>query len=46
LANQVAHVEEIYFEAGTFYEVFSPHESFEAAQQLEKLLKENSFVNG
>jgi len=37
LANEVAREEEVYFEEGKSYEIFSPNESHEAAGQLRKL---------
>lgn len=45
LANEVAREEEVYFEEGKTYEIYSPYESFEAAEQLRQLLKENEGVN-
>lgn len=45
LANAVAMEEEVYFEQGRTYEIFSPRESFEAADQLRELLEENERVN-
>ncbi|MEQ1604528.1 MAG: hypothetical protein ABL999_06640 [Pyrinomonadaceae bacterium] len=45
LANEVAMEEEVYFEEGRTYEIFSPHESFEAAGQLRELLEESERVN-
>lgn len=40
LANEVAKEEEIFFEEGKTYAVYSPYESYEAAEQLRKLLEE------
>jgi hypothetical protein len=45
LANEVAREEGVYFEEGKTYEIYSPYESFEAAEQLRQLLKENEGVN-
>ena len=44
-ANEVAREEEVFFEDGKIYEIYSPYESFEAAEQLRQLLKENEGVN-
>ena len=45
LANEVAKEEEVFFEEGKTYEIWSPFEAFEAAEQLEKLLEEKEGVN-
>ena len=47
LANEVAREEEeeIFFEEGKTYEVWSPYESYEAAGQLEKMLDEGKKAN-
>lgn len=45
LANEVAREEEVFFEEGKTYEVWSPFESFEAAEQLRKLIEEKESVN-
>jgi hypothetical protein len=45
LANEVAREEDVFFEEGKTYEIFSPYESFEAARQLRKLLEETESVN-
>ena len=45
LANEVAKEEEIFFEEGKTYAVYSPYESYEAAEQLRKLLEETEKVN-
>jgi hypothetical protein len=45
LANEVAREENVYFEVGKTYEVFSPYESFEAAGQLRRLFEETESVN-
>ena len=45
LANEVAKEEEVFFEEGKLYEVWSPFEAYEAAAQLEKLLKEKEGAN-
>ena len=45
LANEVAKEEEVFFEQGKTYEVWSPFDAYEAAEQLEKLLKEKESAN-
>lgn len=45
LANEVAKEEEIFFEEGKTYEIWSPFEAYEAASQLEKLLAEKESAN-
>ncbi len=45
LANEVAREEDVFFEEGKTHEIYSPYESFEAAEQLRQLLKENEGVN-
>ncbi len=45
LANEIAREEDVFFEEGKIYEIFSPYESFEAAGQLRKLLEETESVN-
>ena len=40
LANEVAKDEEVYFEEGKSYEVWSPFEAYEASQVLQKLIDE------
>ncbi|CAN5456802.1 hypothetical protein BH10ACI2_BH10ACI2_03210 [soil metagenome] len=45
LANEVAREEEIVFEEGKIYEVWSPFDSYEAAGQLQKLLDERDSIN-
>ena len=44
LANEVVK-EELYFEEGKTYEIYSPYESYEAAAQLRKLLEETEKLN-
>lgn len=41
LANEVAKEENVFFEEGKNYEIWSPFESYEVAEQLTNLLKEN-----
>lgn len=45
LANEVAKEEEVFFEEGKTYEIYSPYDSFEAAEQLKKLLEEKESAN-
>jgi hypothetical protein len=45
LANEVAREEDVYFEEGKTYEIFSPYESYEAAGQLRRFLEETESVN-
>lgn len=45
LANEVAKEENVFFEEGKDYEIWSPFESYEAANQLKTLLEENEKVN-
>lgn len=45
LANEVAKEEGVFFEEGKTYAVYSPYESYEAAEQLRKLLEETEKVN-
>lgn len=45
LANEVAREEDVYFEEGKVYEIFSPYNSFEAAEQLRRLLNEKEQIN-
>jgi hypothetical protein len=45
LANEVAREEDVFFEEGKTYDIFSPYESYEAAGQLRKLLEETESVN-
>ena len=40
LANEVAKEEEVFFEEGKSYQVWSPFESYKAAEQLMNLLEE------
>ena len=40
LANEIADEEEIFFEEGASYPVWSPFESYQAAEQLMNLLEE------
>lgn len=44
LANEVAKEEEVSFDEGKIYEVWSPFDSYEAAEQLNMLL-ENEKAN-
>ena len=39
LANEVAREEEVFFEEGKSYQVWSPFESYKAAEQLMNLLE-------
>lgn len=45
LANEVANEEEVFFEEGKTYEIWSPFEAYEAAEQLRNLLEEKESVN-
>ncbi len=45
LANEVANEEKIFFEEGASYPIWSPFESYEAAEQLMNLLEEEN-ANG
>lgn len=45
LANETAKEEDVFFEEGKTYEVWSPFEAHEAAVQLENLLQEKENVN-
>ncbi len=45
LANEVAKEEEVFFEEGKTYEVWSPHDSYKAAEQLRKLIEEKETAN-
>ena len=45
LANEVAREEEIFFEEGKNYEIWSPHDSYDAAAQLQRLIDERESVN-
>ena len=45
LANEIANKEEAYFEEGKVYEIFTPYDSYEAAEQLRNLLKEEAGLN-
>ena len=44
LSDEVAKEEGV-FQDGKVYEIFTPYESFEAAQQLQKLLDEKENIN-
>ncbi len=45
LANEVAKEEEVFFEEGKIYEIWSPHDSHGAAEQLRKLIEEKEIAN-
>ena len=45
LVNEVAKEEEIVFEESKTYEIWSPFDSFEAAEQLQKMIDEEEVVN-
>jgi len=45
LANEIAKEEEVFFEEGGNYKVWSPYDSYEAAEQLRNLLEGKEGVN-